>query len=56
MMIWRKIRCLIRCLFGHHFWMLSDEKNTKYCFHCEKEAYLAPHLWEAFKVRDGEAA
>lgn len=56
MMIWRKMWCLVRCMFGHHFWMLSDEKNTKHCFHCEKEAYLSPHLWEAFKVHDGESA
>ena len=54
MMIWRKMWCLVRCLFGHHFWILSDKKNTKECFHCEKETYLAPKLWESFKVHEGE--
>ena len=54
MMIWRKMWCLVRCLFGHHFWTLNDKKNTKECFHCEKEAHLAPKLWESFKVHEGE--
>ena len=56
MMIWRKIWCLVRCLFGHHFWMLSDEVFTKECLHCHKESALAPELWRTFRVHEGESS